>query len=120
MSTFILKDNEAGAYFCLTDNGETCGISSIFASPEDRDAALADLRIADDCRIDNQTGQSANGIACPKFELIADKVGQFRYRFRNEEGTIIFTSVVFDSQEDCVAAIKDLRANAALIESVEE
>ncbi len=45
----------------------------------------------------------------PQFEVFSVVNGKFRFRLKNDSGTVFTSTDSFSTQEDCIAAINQLR-----------
>ena len=55
----------------------------------------------------------------PKFEIIKDKAGKFRFRLKAPNGEIIATSEAYEAKTSCRDGIESVRTNAGKAEIVD-
>ena len=56
----------------------------------------------------------------PKFEIYADKAGEFRFRLKARNGEVIAVSEGYKAKSGCLNGIESVRKNAADSEVVNE
>ena len=56
----------------------------------------------------------------PKFEIYADKAGEFRFRLKATNGQVIAVSEGYTTMASCVNGVESVKKNAADAEIVEE
>ncbi len=63
--------------------------------------------------IEDKTEEPVVTARCPKFEVYADKGGEFRFRLKATNGQIIAVSEGYTSKSSCLNGIESVRKNAA-------
>ena len=56
----------------------------------------------------------------PKFEMYADKAGEFRFRLKARNGQVVATSEGYKTKESCLNGIASVQKNAPEAEVVAE
>ena len=110
---FIVYEVKSGLKFSLrAANGETIAASEVYTSRSACLKGVASVRIcAAGAALEDQTMPTGKE-KCPKFELYADKRGQFRFRLKAANGKIIAVSEGYTTKASCLAGIESVRKNA--------
>ena len=113
MSNFTIHPVKSGLKFDLrAGNGEVIAVSEAYTT---RAACLKGAESVRACApgaaLEDRT-LPAFGEKCPKFELYADKRGQFRFRLKAANGKIIAVSEGYTTKAACLAGIDSVRKNA--------
>ncbi len=113
MGKYIIARGKTGFRFnLLAANGQTVGSSEVYTTKASclcgiesvrRNAPLAPL--VDLCHAGKE-------YHCPRFELYADKAGEYRYRLRAKNGKIILIGEGYTRKEGCLRGIESVRKNA--------
>ncbi|MBR5881885.1 MAG: YegP family protein [Mailhella sp.] len=69
-------------------------------------------RNAAEANFEDQTEEGFATAKHPKFELYADKAGEFRFRLKAKNGEIIAASEGYKSKASCLNGIESVRKNA--------
>lgn len=114
MSRFVLRKVNTGYKFdLLAANGEEILTSEVY---ESRAACLRGMesvrKNAPQARLEIQTEEENAALPNPKFELYADRSGEFRFRLRSRNGKIIASSDGYASKAACLGGIESVRINA--------
>lgn len=114
MGKFVVKPTNSGFTFALkAGNGETIATSEVYESEKAcldgiesvrKNAALANF--------EDLTGAEAKTAVNPKFEMYADKSGEFRFRLKARNGEIIAVSEGYKAKQGCLNGIDSVRQNA--------
>ena len=120
MSRFVLKKVNTGLKFdLLAANGEEILTSEVYGS---RSACLRGIesvrKIAPSAPLENRTEPDPVPFPNPKFQLYADKTGEFRFRLRSRNGKIIAVSDGYSTKAAALSGIESVRKNAAAAEIV--
>ena len=117
MSKFTIRAVKSGLKFNLrAGNGEIVAVSEVYTSRGSCLKGIESVRIcAPGAALEDQTlpGQKEK---CPKFELYADKRGQFRFRLKAANGKIIAVSEGYTTKAACLAGIHSVQNNAPTAE----
>ena len=70
--------------------------------------------------VEDQTVEGYEAQKHPKFEIYADKAGEFRFRLKAKNGEIIAVSEGYKAMASCVNGIESVKKNAVDAEIVEE
>lgn len=112
MGRFFVSATATGFRFLLkAANGQTVAASQVYAS---RAACLRGVasvaRQAPKAPVADLTqgGRAAN----PRFEVYADRAGEFRFRLTARNGQIIAVSEGYTSRAACLAGVASVRENA--------
>lgn len=112
MSKFVIKAVPTGFHFSLkAGNGEIIGVSEVYTSKPACLKGIDSVRTnAADAALEDQTadGQAKN----PKFEVYADKKGEFRFRLKAKNGEIILSSEGYKTKTSCLNGVESVRRNA--------
>ena len=114
MGKFVLKAaKNGGVKFDLkASNGEVIASSQIYQS---EDAARNGIESVRKCclgDIEDQTVEGFETVKHPKFEVYADKAGEFRFRLKARNGEIIATSEGYKAKASCMNGIASVKKNA--------
>lgn len=122
MSKFVIRKVASGVKFDLrASNGQTIATSEVY----DSDAACRKgiesvKKNAPDANLEDQTAPEYKRVSHPKFELFTDKGGEYRFRLKARNGTIIAVSEGYTTKAGCENGIASVRENAADAEVEEE
>ena len=113
MGKFEIKPAKAGVMFNLkAGNGEVIATSQVYASLKSCKNGIASVqKNAPIAAIEDQTVE-AEKEKNPKFEVYADKSGQFRFRLKAANGQIIATGEAYKAKKSCLNGIASIRKNA--------
>ena len=122
MSKFAVRTVNSGMKFDLkATNGQTIATSEIY---ESRAACLNGVesvrRNAPIANVEDQTLENFETVTHPKFEMYADKAGEYRFRLKARNGAIIAVSEGYTAKASCENGIESVKKNAAEAEVVEE
>ncbi len=122
MGKFVIKTVKSGIKFDLkAGNGEVIATSEVYTS---RSACLNGIesvrKNAPIAKVEDQTVEPVEAATNPKFEVYADKAGEFRFRLKARNGEIIAVSEGYKAKPSCLNGIESVRKNAPDAETVEE
>ena len=113
MGKFVVRKTATGTKFDLkAGNGEVIATSEVYASEASclngiesvkKNSVLAG--------IEDQT-EEGETCKCPKFEVYADKSGEFRFRLKARNGEVIATSEGYKAKSSCLNGIESVKKNA--------
>ena len=69
--------------------------------------------------VENQTVEGYEAQRHPKFEVYADKAGEFRFRLKATNGQVIATSEGYKALASCMNGIESVKKNAVDAQIVE-
>ena len=122
MGKFAVRTVNSGIKFDLkATNGQTIATSEIY---ESRAACLNGVesvrKNAPIANVEDQTLENFETVTHPKFEMYVDKAGEYRFRLKARNGTIIAVSEGYTAKASCENGIESVKKNAAEAEVVEE
>lgn len=122
MGKFVVKQTKSGYRFNLVaGNGEIIATSESYSS---RSACLGGVdsvrASAPAANLEDQTVEGYEEAKHPKFEIYADRAGEFRFRLKARNGEIIATSEGYKAKAGCKNGIESVRKNAPDAALVEE
>jgi uncharacterized protein YegP (UPF0339 family) len=122
MGKFVIRTVPSGIKFDLkAKNGEVIATSEVYSSENACQNGIASVqKNAPIANLENQTVAGFAPAANPKFEVYADKAGEFRFRLTAKNGQIIATSEGYKALAGCLAGIESVRKNAENSEIVTE
>ena len=114
MGKFVISKAKNGFKFNLkAGNGEVIATSEIYASVDACRGGVESVRkTAPVAALENQTVAGYAPEKHPKFEVYADKAGEFRFRLKAGNGQIIATSEGYKAAAGCLNGIESVRKNA--------
>jgi uncharacterized protein YegP (UPF0339 family) len=115
MGKFVVKETKAGVKFDLkAGNGEVIATSEVYTT---KAACVKGIEsVKKNSAVANVEDQTVEGFATeknPKFEVYADKAGEFRFRLKATNGQIIATGEGYKSKSGCMNGIESVKKNAA-------
>ncbi len=114
MGKFVVKQAKTGVKFDLkAGNGEVIASSQIYKTVETCKKGIASVqKNAPVAAIEDQTVEGFAKEKNPKFEIYADKAGEFRFRLKATNGQIIATSEGYKTMKSCKNGIASVQKNA--------
>ena len=121
MGKFVVKETKTGTKFDLkAGNGEVIATSEVYASKSACMNGIESVKKnAVAAAIEDQTVEGFATEKNPKFEVYADKAGEFRFRLKAGNGQVIATSEGYKSKSGCMNGIESVKKNAPEAEVVE-
>ena len=122
MGKFVIKKTNTGVKFDLkAGNGEVIATSEVYSS----DAACKNgiesvKKNAPVAAVEDQTVEGYATEKNPKFEIYADKAGEYRFRLTATNGQTIATGEGYKAKASCLNGIESVKKNAPDAEVVEE
>ena len=122
MSKFAVRTVNSGIKFDLkATNGQTIATSEIYESKAACLNGVESVRKnAPIANVEDQTLENFETVTHPKFEMYADKAGEYRFRLKARNGAIIAVSEGYTAKASCENGIESVKKNAAEAEVVEE
>ena len=122
MGKFVIKKTATGIKFDLkAGNGEVIATSEVYASEASCRKGIASVaKNAPVAAVEDQTAEGYAAQKHPKFEVYADKAGEFRFRLKATNGQIIATSEGYKAMAGCLNGIESVKKNAVDAAIVEE
>ena len=122
MGKFVVKKTNTGVKFDLkATNGQVIATSEVYASDDACKKGIASAqKNAPVANIEDQTVEGYAEEKHPKFEIYADKAGEFRFRLKATNGQIIAVSEGYTAKANCLNGIESVQKNAVDAEIIEE
>ena len=122
MGKFVIKTSDAGCRFNLVaGNGQVIGTSQVYSSMDACKNGIESVKTnAPIAQIEDQTKEGFEELSNPKFEVYADKAGEFRFRLNAKNGQNILASEGYSQMASCLNGIESVKTNAADAEITEE
>ena len=122
MGKFVICKTNTGVKFDLkATNGEVIATSEVYASEASCKKGIASvIKNAPVAAVEDQTAEGFAKEKCPKFEIYADKAGEFRFRLKATNGQVIAVSEGYKALKSCVNGIESVKKNAQDAEIVTE
>ena len=115
MGKFVMKATANGGFkFDLkAGNGEVIASSQVYKSQKACEAGIESVRNNALSHTEDQTAADFEVKKHPKYELYADKAGEFRFRLKASNGQIIGVGEGYKAKKSCMNGIKSICKNAA-------
>lgn len=122
MGKFVVKKTATGVEFDLkAGNGEVIATSEVYASEDGCKNGIASVqKNAPVAPVEDQTVEGFATEKNPKFEVYADKAGEFRFRLKAGNGQVIAVSEGYKAKASCLNGIESVKKNALDADIVEE
>lgn len=122
MGKFVIRKTNTGIKFDLkATNGEVIATSEVYNSADAcRNGVASVQKNAPVAAVENQTVADYATEKHPKFEVYADKAGEFRFRLKATNGQVIATSEGYKTIANCLKGVESVKKNAADSTVVEE
>ena len=122
MGKFVIKTSDAGCRFNLVaGNGQVIGTSQTYSSVDACKNGIESVKTnAPIAQIEDQTKEVYEELSNPKFEVYADKAGEFRFRLTAKNGQNILASEGYSQMAGCLNGIESVKTNVVDAEVTEE
>ena len=122
MGKFVIRNVASGIKFDLkATNGQVIATSEVYTTAAAcRNGVESVMKNAPVANVEDQTVENFETVTHPKFEMYADKAGEFRFRLKARNGEIIATSEGYKTKASCENGIDSVKKNAPEAEVVEE
>ena len=122
MGKFVIRKTNTGIKFDLkAGNGEVIATSEVYTTEAACKNGIASVqKNAPVAAVENQTVEGYAAEKHPKFEVYADKAGEFRFRLKATNGQVIAVSEGYKALASCLNGIESVKKNAVDAEIVEE
>ena len=122
MGKFVIRETKTGIKFDLkAGNGEVIVTSEVYASEAAcRNGVASVQKNAPVAAVENQTVEGYAVEKHPKFEVYADKAGEFRFRLKAKNGQNIGKSEGYKTKASCRNGIESVGKNAPEAEVITE
>ncbi len=120
MGKFVIKETKTGVKFDLkATNGQVIASSQVYASAVSCKKGIESVvKNAAIAAVEDQTVEGYAAEKNPKFEIYADKAGEFRFRLKARNGQIIAVSEGYTTMAKCkngIASVKKNSVDAAVV-----
>ena len=114
MGKFVVKEVKTGIKFDLkATNGQVIASSEVYKSKASCLKGINSvINNAPVANVEDQTVEDFKVEKNPKFEIYADKAGEYRFRLKARNGEIIATSEGYKTMDSCKNGIESVRKNA--------
>ncbi|MBE5895652.1 MAG: DUF1508 domain-containing protein [Lachnospiraceae bacterium] len=114
MGKFVVKETNTGIKFDLkAGNGEVIATSEVYNSKAACMNGIESVKKnAPVAAVEDQTVEGFAKEKNPKFEVYADKAGEFRFRLTATNGQIIATGEGYKAKAGCMNGIESVKKNA--------
>ena len=122
MGKFVIKESKAGLRFNLVaGNGEAIAASQVYKTASGCKNGIASVqKNAPIAAVEDQTVKDFKVEKNPKFEVYADKAGEYRFRLKATNGQIIAVGEGYKALKSCMNGIASVKKNAADAKIVKE
>ena len=121
MGKFVVRSTNTGIKFDLkAGNGEVIATSEVYTTEAAcRNGIESVKKNAPAAAVEDQTAEGFAVEKHPKFEVYADKAGEFRFRLKATNGQIIAVSEGYKAMASCLNGIESVKKNAPEAEITE-
>ena len=114
MGKFVIKNTNTGVKFDLkAGNGEVIATSEVYNTEASCRKGIASVqKNAPIAAVEDQTAEGFAKEKHPKFEVYADKAGEFRFRLKATNGQVIAVSEGYKAMASCLNGIESVKKNA--------
>jgi len=114
MGKFVIRTVKTGIMFNLkAGNGEVIATSEVYTTMDACKNGVASVaKNAPIANLEDQTKADFETQKNPKFEVYADKRGEFRFRLKAANGQIIAVGEGYKAKASCLNGIKSIVKNA--------
>ena len=115
MGKFVITETKNGGlkFSLKASNGQVIASSQVYKSEASCRKGIASVvRNAAVAAVEDQTVEEFEVKKNPKFEVYADKAGEFRFRLKATNGQIIATGEGYKKLNSCFNGIESIRKNS--------
>ena len=114
MSKFVIRSVASGYKFDLkATNGEVIATSEVYTTEDAcRNGVASVQKNAPVANVEDQTVEGYEVATHPKFEMYADKAGEYRFRLKARNGEIIAVSEGYKAKASALNGIESVGKNA--------
>ena len=122
MGKFVIRKTNTGIEFDLkATKGQVIATSEVYTTEEACRKGIASvMKNAPVANVEDQTVEGYAEQKHPKFEIYADKAGEFRFRLKATNGQVIAVSEGYVAMASCVNGVESVKKNAVEAAIVEE
>ena len=122
MGKFVITSSKTGGcvFNLKANNNEVIATSQVYKSLDSCKNGVESVRKnAPIASVEDQTVENFENKTNPKFEVFADKAGEFRFRLKARNGEIIAVGEGYKAKNSCLNGIESIKKNAPDAEVVE-
>jgi uncharacterized protein YegP (UPF0339 family) len=114
MGKFVVREVNSGFKFDLkATNGQVIASSEVYSSKASCLKGIESVKNnAPVANLESQLNEGFEVMKNPKFEVYADKAGEFRFRLKAKNGEIIATSEGYKAVDSCMNGVESVRKNS--------
>lgn len=121
MGKFVVSQTKNGFMFALkAGNGETIAVSEEYTAKASCLNGVESVKKCCGGGVEDQTVEVGAKVPNPKFEVYADKKGEFRFRLKAKNGETIASSEGYKAKASCMNGIESVKKNAPDADITEE
>ena len=122
MGKFVIRTTGTGNKFDLkATNGQVIATSQVYKTVATCKKGIASVqKNAPNAAVENQTVEGYAVEKHPKFEVYADKAGEYRFRLKSTNGQIIAVGEGYTTLANCLNGIESVKKNAVDAEVITE
>ena len=123
MGKFVITSSKTGGcvFNLKANNNEVIATSQVYKSLDSCKNGVESVRKnAPIASVEDQTVENFENKTNPKFEVFADKAGEFRFRLKARNGEIIAVGEGYKAKKSCLNGIESIKKNAPDAEVVEK
>lgn len=122
MGKFVVRETNTGVKFDLkATNGQVIATSEVYTTDAACKNGIESVRKnAPVAAVEDQTVEGYATEKNPKFEVYADKAGEFRFRLKATNGQVIAVSEGYSTHANCLNGVESVKKNAPEAEVVNE
>lgn len=122
MGKFVIRETATGVKFDLkAGNGQVIATSEVYTTDAACKNGIESVKTnAPIAAVEDQTVEGFATEKNPKFEVYADKAGEFRFRLTAKNGQTIATSEGYTTHANCLNGVESVKKNAPDAEVVAE
>lgn len=122
MGKFVIRETATGIKFDLkASNGQVIATSEVYTTDAACKNGIESVKTnAPIAAVEDQTVEGFATEKNPKFEVYADKAGEFRFRLTAKNGQVIATSEGYTTHANCLNGVESVKKNAPDAEVIAE
>ena len=122
MGKFVIRETATGIKFDLkASNGQVIATSEVYTTDAACKNGIESVKTnAPIAAVEDQTVEGFATEKNPKFEVYADKAGEFRFRLTAKNGQVIATSEGYTTHANCLNGVESVKKNTPDAEVVSE
>jgi uncharacterized protein YegP (UPF0339 family) len=121
---FVWKTTASGKFHfnLVASNGQVVATSESYSSKDSCLAGMESVRKIAGSHVEDQTVEGFKELANPKYEVYADKAGEFRFRLKARNGEIVAASEGYKAKSSCMNGIESVGNHApeAVVEEAKD